>query len=497
MSLIPRCFALGLIGGFLAVTAKSDIWLGPLFSDGAVLQQGRPVPIWGSGVPGEKVEVSFAGQTVTTTVNDTWRWMAVLKPLAASSEPRDLVVQGKNKEVRHNVVVGEVWLCAGQSNIEWPVRLSTGGDKAAAAGNLPLIRHFKVPRATAAIPREDFQASWTVATPDSVPHFSGVGFFFGRELHEKLKVPIGLVNCTFGGTPVEAWLPPSTLAGSEAGRAALSRWEKRVADWPSAVAKFQESLPAALDRAAEMPTKPNVPAEYDVPSGAYLGMLYPLFPYSVRGVIWYQGESNVGRDEDYRVLFPTFVKTVRTLWGVEELPFYFVQIPNYEDPNDRGGTKWAELRDAQTSALALPNTDMAVAIDGDEPENLHPRNSKQPVGHRLALLAEHHLYGLEGEYSGPRVEKAARDGAAVRIQFSHAKGGLKLTGPDQETFELAGADQVYHRADARVDGSTLVLNSAEVKEPAFARYAWRNAPKAALFNQEELPAAPFRVALSR
>lgn len=476
----------------LAVAARADTWVSPLFSDGAVLQHGKPIPIWGSGMPGEKVTVTFAGQTAVTTVDEHWKWLLLLPPLAPSEEPRDLVIEGKNKTVVHNVLVGDVWFCAGQSNIEWPVRLSQGGPEAMAAG-YPLIRHVRIPRATAGSPRDDFQAEWKAGTPDNVGNFTAVGFFFAHEIQQKLHIPIGLINCTYGGTPIESWLSPAMVEANPSSAAYLREWEKSKATWPAQVAEFEQRYRRALQApGSAAPARPSVRPEYDTPSGAYLGMLYSCFPYGVRGVLWYQGESNAGRDAGYRSLFPLFIRSLRDLWGDDQLPFLFVQLPNWDDPNDATHQTWALLRDAQASALSVPHTGMAVTIDVGDAANLHPTN-KPPVGHRLAVLAERGVYGLDVEDRGPKAESASRDGASVKVQFSHCRGGLVLKGDTAGAFELAGADGVFHPADVKAAGDGVTITSTAVPQAVSVRYAWSNSPKAPLYNQDGLPAAPFRL----
>ncbi|PTY06343.1 sialate O-acetylesterase [Opitutaceae bacterium EW11] len=491
----PRILSI-LAGLVLAAAGRADVWLSPIFSDGAVLQHGKPVPIWGSGIPGEKVEIAFAGQTVSTTVDGNWKWMALLKPLAPSDQPRDLVVSGKNRNVVHNVLVGDVWFCAGQSNIEWPLRNSDGAKEAMAAGNLPTLRHLRIPRGSAGSPRDEFQSNWKTATPETVGDFTAIGFFFAREIQQKAHVPVGLINCTYGGTPIESWLAPWAVEAEPSAAAYAKEWEKGRANWGPQTAAFIEDFRKALQSPGSPVSRPNIAPDYNTPSGAYLAMLYPCFPYAVRGFVWYQGESNAGRATGYRTLFPTFIRSVRDLWGDPELPFLYVQLPNWDDPNDKSHQTWAELRDAQSAALSVPKTGMAVAIDVGNAENLHPTN-KEPVGHRLALIAEHLVYGFPGEYSGPEVSIVTTDAGGLRVTFSHADGGLVAKGDLVGAFEIAGADAVFHPADARLDGASVVVRSNDVPQPVKVRYAWANAPKTPLFNRDGLPASPFQASLAK
>jgi sialate O-acetylesterase len=496
-----------------ALLARADVTLAPLFHDHAVLQCDQPVPVWGQAEPGEAVTVAFGGQNLRTIAGVDGRWLVRLAPLPASSHPAELVVTGKNTVRATDVLVGEVWLCSGQSNMEFPVndpkiayfKLDNAAAEVAAA-DYPLIRQFKVARAVAAAPAASVRGDWAVCSPETVGQFTAAGYFFARDLHRKLGVPVGIINSTWGGTPVESWMSAQALAAPEF-HAVAARWQQMLAEFPSKKTEADAAI-AAWNR-AEAAAKANGPAAHAIflqqnrrprlprgpgdpwtPSGLFNGMIAPLVPAAFRGVLWYQGESNAERASEYRALFGTMITQWRETWARGNFPFYFVQLANYRLPSDPSGATYAFLREAQAQTLALPNTGMAVTIDIGNPDDIHPGN-KQEVGHRLALIAETNTYGCAGEASGPVVASVSRDGAALRVKFTHAEG-LATRHASSTGFALAGADKVFHPADVRVEGDSVVVSSSAVPAPVAVRYAWANAPSATLFNSAGLPASPFR-----
>lgn len=440
--------------------------LAPPFQDHAVLQCDKPVPIWGRAAPGEHVRVAFAGQTVGTTADPDGRWIAILAPLAADAAAADLVVTGKTAVILHDIVVGEVWLCSGQSNMEFPVdggtarQVDNAQDEVAAA-NYPLIRQFKVARQVSATPMETAQGDWQPCSPESVRAFTAVGYFFARDLYVRLNVPIGIVNCTCSGTPLESWMSPMAL-GAFPGQA--------------------DGRPAAGATAA---------VKAATPASLFNGMIHPLLPYAIRGALWYQGESDVGRASEYTKHFPALIAAWRAHFGEGDFPFFWVQLAGFAWPGKESGQLWALLREAQSKALSLPATGQAVAIDIGEVGNVQPRN-KQEVGRRLALLAKAKVYSIPVDYSGPAFSRITIEGPSVRVHFAFAGEGLTASGKPLQSFEAAGADHVFHPASAEIEGDTVLVESAEVRLPVAVRYAWRDAPEANLYNGAGLPAAPFR-----
>jgi sialate O-acetylesterase len=313
---------------------------------------------------------------------------------------------------------------------------------------------------------------------------------------------VGIVNSSWGGTTIEAWISDEARGSTSVAAALDARWQEARRAWPpERVARYPADMAAwqqAQAQADATHTKnllpwPQPPASLDspaLPGGLYNGMIAPLQPGALRGILWYQGASNVDRPDEYAELFPALIRSWRANWGESDLPFYFVQLPNYAD-GDAGGRKWARLREAQTKALALPATGMAVTIDAGEADNLHPTN-KEPVGRRLALVAEAKTYGMAVDYSGPRFARATRDGRALRVHFTHAVTGLVAHNQPVQALELAGSDKVFHAATAKIEGETLLVSAPDVADPVAVRYAWTNAPVANLYNGSGLPAAPFR-----
>ncbi len=500
---------LAFIAGFVVSPSPATVMLAPPFTDHAVLQRNTVVPVWGRSTPGEKITVRFNGQRLKTTAGPDGRWTVQLAPMPANAAGAELVVAGTSTVTLHDVVVGEVWLVSGQSNMEWPLSLAKDGRAEVAAANQPLIRHLGVGHSPADLPTDTVETSgWRLAAPDTAGSFSAVGYFFARELVRKLGVPVGIINSSWGGTPIESWLAKSVLEKTSAWPAFSAEWRKALEVFPQKTAEYP-ALDAAWRKADDeqratgklntlpWPHPPVGPGTAYAPGGLFNGMIRPLAPYALRGVLWYQGESNVGHEAEYRELFPAMIQSWRGTWLRDkpltgpgrEFPFYFVQLPNYAE-GDAGGRKWAALREAQAAALALPNTGMVVTIDVGEPENLHPTN-KLPVGERLALVAEANTYGLAVEWSGPLFESAVREGSALRVKFTHATGlALRVTPPTG--FEVAGADKIFHPATARIESKSIAVSTPEVPEPVAVRYAWTNSPAASLYNSAGLPAAPFR-----
>ena len=625
--------------------------LAPLFTDNMVFQQGRSVPVWGTAEKGTTVTVRFAGQEASAPADAEGRWKVQLQPLIVSHEPRTLTVESQNATVAlSNVLVGEVWICSGQSNMEMALSNVQDAEAEIATAQFSEVRLFAVPSRIAMQPQTDLpDATWQVCLPETASKFSAVGYFFGRELHRRLGVPIGLINSSWGGTVAEAWtsregllqgspevrkileeldrngpaleqqriecqrltreieartadtenlgfpkgwadLPfpsgewremqipglwqnrghkfsgifwfrkevelPTSWAGKDltlslgaadksdttyfnnekvGGLSILedpNAWSvKRVYPVPGHLVKAGRNVlavrvhsniydgglngPAAVMRLAcpsildaeplplagtwqyaieanyglvQMPPIPFGPDNPNTPCGLFNAKIAPLVPFAVRGAIWYQGESNSSRPEQYRALFPALIRDWRRVWEQPDFAFYFVQLANYI-PNPV--EKWAELREAQTLALALPHTGMAVTIDIGEPEDVHPRN-KQDVGLRLALNALHQTYGRDVIPCGPLFKESQREGSAIRLAFRQVGEGLCAKGENLQGFAIAGADRKFVEAEARIEGETVVVSSPEVPEPVAVRYAWADNPVCNLYNAAGLPASPFR-----
>ena len=515
----------------LAAATRGDVSLAPLFTDHAVLQRDKPVPVWGRADAGEPVLVKFRDQSRRTTTGADGRWIVFLDALPADSASADLVVAGKNTVTVSDVVVGEVWLCAGQSNMEFTVEARAGtwqaGSRVAnapaeiAAAHFPLIRHVRIAPTVAETPADTVPTGgWQPTTPQTVGGFTAVGYFFARDLFQKIGVPVGLVHSSWGGTPIESWLSPAALASQPDFAAVTARWRQALADYPANQFAYEATLAAWTKAEATAkrdataagaktkpksdgqkiyaawlqknprPRAPRGPGDSWTPAGLFNGMINPLLPYALRGALWYQGESNADRAAEYPALFGTIITAWRAHFGQGDFPFYWVNLANYQVPADPTAAAWAFLREAQTQTLAWPNTGQALAIDLGSPTDIHPTN-KQDVGRRLALLAKNRVYGVTVDDTGPTFADVVREGAALRVRFTHASG-LNAHDKPTQSLEIAGADRIFHAATAKIERETLLVSAPAVKEPVAVRYAWRNAPVANLFNGAGLPAVPFR-----
>jgi sialate O-acetylesterase len=484
----------------LAPPASADVVLHGLFGDDMVLQRDAKVPVWGRADPGEEVKVRFAGDTRTTTADAQGRWRVELGPLAATAG-RKLVVQGRNRVTLRGVCVGDVWICSGQSNMAWPVRAAANAKEEIRRSDDPRLRLFTVPHRVSGEPQADVTGRWTVAGPEAVVSFSAVAFFFGTELRRVCRVPVGLIHTSWGGTPAEAWTREATLRRDDTLLPIVERWEDALRDWPATRKVFEERLQkwkekAETARAAGQrpPRRPRPPRGPDHPhraSGLFNGMVAPLLPFAIRGAIWYQGESNAGRAEQYRRLFPAMIRDWRAAWGAGDFPFLFVQLANFRARKPQpADSDWAELREAQALALNEPNTGMAVAIDIGEARNIHPKN-KQEVGRRLALAAQAVAYGDKNVVaSGPRLTRCAFEGGRVVAEFDQKV--VTADGEPPRGFAVAGSDRKFHWADAIVKGRRITFSCAAVPEPVALRYAWADNPDGNVVNREGLPAPPFR-----
>jgi sialate O-acetylesterase len=484
-----------------ATLCTAEVRFSSFFSDGAVLQRDMPVPVWGAADPGGKIEVLFRGQTVATTADDVGRWRVTLGPLSASAEPAELIVRdGAGTVVAGNVLVGDVWLCSGQSNMAMPVRDARDAKTEMAAAAFPQIRQFYIPRAASETPLADARGAWAVCGPGTVADFSAAAYYFGRELHQRLGVPVGLINSSRGATQIESWMSEESLRADPAFAPVFARWQKRLDLIPARMQAYEEAMlrwEEGARRAREQglaykrprPKKPDATEIRWRPAGLYNAMIHPVTPASIRGVIWYQGETNSVRHAEYAPLFKTMITQWRAAFRQPGLPFYYVQLANTVRKHDPTGEEFAFLREAQRAALQLPGTGMVVTVDiGDN--NIHPAN-KQDVGRRLASVALAKTYGWQEEYSGPLFKKAERLGREFHLQFSHAHGLRFSPGRTGKGFEMADASLNFVEADARIEGEMIIVSSPQIGEPRAVRYAWGNAPVASLFNAGRLPASPF------
>ena len=483
-----------------AAPVSADIKLPAVISDSMVLQQGIEVPIWGWAEPGEKVAVSGNWQSLGwhTAADKDGRWMVKIKPPKAGG-PYEMTISGKNTITIKNILAGEVWVCSGQSNMEWSVARSANAEQEIASANYPNIRLFAVRKTIADTPQQDCSGSWSSCSSQTVAGFSAVAYFFGRELHSQLDVPIGLIQTCWGGTPAEAWTRHKVLASDSEFKPIIDRFDEAWGNHLKAMNDYTQKLISWLLAAEKAhveggqipsePDKPRSPSRQKTPSRLYNSMIAPLIPYGIRGAVWYQGESNTGRAYQYRKLFPAMIENWRNDWGQGDFPFYYVQIAPFKYGKEFIGV---ELREAQLMALSVPNTGMAVITDIGNVNNIHPKN-KQDVGKRLAFWAMARTYGREEIVcSGPIYKSMKVKGDKIRLFFDHVGGGLVAKGGALTHFTIAGEDKKFVEAKAQIDRDTIVVSSDKVKKPVAVRFAWSNTAVPNLFNKEGLPASSFR-----
>jgi sialate O-acetylesterase len=486
----------------LASLAAPALSLPRVFSDNMVLQRDIPVKVWGWAQPGESVAVSFAGQQKTASAGPDGKWTVTLAPLTASAEPARLTVAAGAQTVSiTNVMVGEIWICSGQSNMEFTLGGTHNAKETIAAANLPQIRQFKVQLTTHAKPQRDLKGEWTVCSPATAANFTAVGYHFALQLYRKLNVPIGLINTSWGGSRIEPWTDPAGFALSPklqdisaliAGADQVHR-ENQAAKLDQIDAWSKQSR-EALERKAELPAFPGAMPEHplnksDRPTGIYNAMVAPLVGYGIRGALWYQGESNNGEGMLYFEKMKALIGSWRQLWSQGDFPFLYVQLApyRYNNPPALPG-----IWEAQQAALTIPNTGMAVITDVGNVGDIHPRN-KEEVGRRLSLWALANTYGVPGlEYSGPSYQSLKVDGAKAILTFEHADGIKSLDGKPLTWFTIAGEDKHFVEATAEIVGKTVVIRSDAVASPVAVRFGWHETAEPNLGNGAGLPASPFR-----
>lgn len=532
----------------LPAVAVADVRMPAIFGDHMVLQQDIKVPVWGWADPGEKVTVTLGKETAKATADAKGNWKVALPAQTTSSTATTLTVTGKNNLKFEDVLVGDVWVCSGQSNMEFGLKQAHDAAEEMPKANEPEIRLFRVEHKIAIEPQTDVKGTWMVCTPETVGDFSAVGYFFGRELHQTLKRPIGLIGTYWGGMPAQAFTSLSGLKkappfssyvaafekdvadypkNKEAFPAIRAAYDKDIADWNATVApvynpildKWRSTeLADAQKKGLPPPPKPApsrpMPRVPPPPEGApstptvlYNGMIAPLIPYGIKGVIWYQGEANgsFAGGLEYATLFPRMISDWRNKWDQGDFPFLYVQLANYLAPQtlpSEGG--WAYVRDSQLKTLSLPKTGMASAIDIGNAYDIHPKD-KHDVGLRLALAAKHVAYGQKLVYSGPIYDSKKIKGNKIVLSFTNVGGGLQIgvppwtpsgEAPKQPTeltgFAIAGANKEWKWAKAVIEGNTVIVSSQEVAAPVAVRYDWANDPLGDLYNKEGLPASPFR-----
>jgi sialate O-acetylesterase len=481
---------------FATGTADAAVSLPAVLGEHMVVQRELPFRLWGQAAPAETVRASFRGESRSAVADDLGRW-SLHFPASSAGGPFALTVSASNTIRLDDVWVGDVWVAAGQSNMEWPLDAADGAAAEIPRASQPQVRFLRATRVTSRFPLADVATDgWKVSSPDTAPKFSAVAYFFAQEIRERHPVPIGVIDASWGGAPLAAFTPLTTIASDPGLQPAILHWS-RMADRQVTtlleIEKEKREIEEASARGQEEPLPRWRPGlEAWSPAGIYNAMIAPLTPHAIRGVLWYQGESDASpeRAPVYSHLFETTIRSWRRAWGVGDFPFLFVQLANW---TAGPGNAWPELREAQRQTLSVVNTAMAVTIDVGNPTDIHPRD-KKTVGARLALAARALAYGETIPYSGPLFRQATPEGAtALRVHFDHALG-LTTRGGPVVGFEVAGADGRYVPAEARIDGTTVVVSSPEVASPRSVRYAWADDPKVSLYGAAGLPASPFRSA---
>lgn len=512
-----------------------------IFGDHMVLQQDATLPVWGVADAGEKVTVTVAGKTADATAGANGKWRVNLPALAATDVPLTMTITGKNTLTFKDVLVGEVWFAGGQSNMAFTMDKVHNAATAIPEANDSQLRFFRPLTTPGLEPSEELSfGSWSIASSRSAPQYSGVAYFFARELRAKLNRPVAIIQSAWGGTSAEAWTPIDALkkdpslknysdiydkfqagfaqanaelpAKTEAYKKELDQWNKEVGvtfnplldAWKVEADKARaagKQLPPKPQPSRPQPLQPAHPwGGNATPSVLYNGEVAPVVPYAIKGVIWYQGEANASSWGSYHALLSALITGWRAHWGQGDFPFLFVQLPRL-----RGGNGWPPMREAQAKTLALPNTGMATIMDLGEPNNLHPTN-KLDVGKRLSLVARHAVYGEKDlVWTGPIYASMKAEGNAIRVSFTQTGSGLVIGSapwiapnvtpiPTTSLLGFAVADEQQHwvQAEAKIDGNTVLVSSDKVAKPVAVRYAWQNSPECNLYNKEGLPAAPFR-----
>jgi sialate O-acetylesterase len=494
-------FVLPAIGCLLLDVAFAEVRPNPLFSDHAVLQQNADVPVWGTARDGESVSVEFQDQKAVATAV-AGKWMVNLKNLKPGG-PFTMTLKGDNTVVLLDLLVGEVWLCSGQSNMEWALSKSDGGAEAIAGSTNPMLRMCRVPHNVQMTPQAEVKLKWEESNPASAKSFSAIPYWFGCRLQKELGVPVGIINNSFGGTTIQSWMPAETLKN---GPWPQDRWTDMALAKADHDVKFEaardlrerfeaDKADALARKLPPPPSPPGIPSEFKGPVTLWNGEIAPLLPYRIRAVAWYQGESNayVNVATSYKDLLPAMIRDWRTGFQQPDLPFLIFQIARNRkwqtDPNERSGI--AELQEIQSkTALSTPSAALVVTTDMGGPDVHY--TGKQPVADRAVKVALSLAYGRDERCSGLLVRTSEFRNGRAFIRFAHAEGGLEARGGELEGFVIAGSDRKFFFADAKIEGDVVVVHSPQVPKPVSVRYGWADLPKVNLFNKEGFPASPFR-----
>ncbi|TLD71281.1 sialate O-acetylesterase [Phragmitibacter flavus] len=492
----------------LPLTAHAELKLPAIIGDNMVLQQKQADPIWGWDAPNTKIKVSFSGQVKETTADKDGRWQVSLDPMNANATPQTMTVEGSSKRELKNILIGEVWMCSGQSNMGWTVSASWDSDLEIATAKHPNIRLIKVPLVGTQEIQEDFKGQWEPCSPANVGSFSAVGFFFGRTLHQYLDVPIGLINNAWGGSAAEAWVRRDILDADPRFKDTMARWKQTEATYDfekvkaaHAVqhAKWKTAAEEAKKAGKPVPQAPRPPQNQLTgqgrPGNIYAGMLHSHIQYGIKGVIWYQGESNSGRAKEYRDLFPFMIEFWRKEAKQGNFPFYWVQLADFKaEKAEPGDSDWAELREAQTLTQKLPNTGQAVIIDLGEANDIHPKN-KRDVADRLVRLALAKDYGAKIPYRSPEFKSVEVNGNKAIVSIDTFGSKLRTVDVSEvKGFAICGEDQKWQWAQAKLlpNGTQIEVTHPSILKPVAVRYAWADNPICNVFSVDGLPLTPFR-----
>ncbi len=492
----------------LGNTSLADVTVANLFGNHMVIQQNQNIRVWGWADAGEKVTVSLDNSKAETTADAEGNWKVELPARKADNKPLTLSIAGKNKLVFSDVLIGEVWVCSGQSNMGWPVSNSFDADLDSLGANYPRLRLISVPQVGTQEPQKNFDGQWEKSNPESIKSFSAVGFYFGRQLHQILDIPVGLIDNAWGGSACEAWVRRDLLESDSKYTELMERWneteanydaEKVKVDFEKKLNRWKEKTQAARKAGTPLPKRPRSPRNpllgQHRPANLYNGVLKPIIGYPIQGVVWYQGEANAGRAYQYRDLFPLMINHWRDEWKIGDFAFYWVQLADFRDEKpEPTESDWAELREAQTTTMSkLNNTGEAVIIDVGESNNIHPRN-KLVVGMRLARWALAKQYGHNIVHRSPIFRSMEVNGNKVVVTFDHVGSGLKNHDfREIRGFALASGDGPFKTASAKIVGKNQVeVWADDIKSPTAVRYAWADNPVCNLISHEGLPVTPFR-----
>jgi sialate O-acetylesterase len=506
MKRTPTLFALA-VSIALAPALHAELKLPSIISDHMVLQQKQANPIWGWDTPGTRVTVTFAGQAKSADAGADGKWTVKLDAADANAQPQTIAIAGTTQKDIRDVLVGEVWMCSGQSNMGFTLNQDWNGDLEAAASKLPNLRLIKVPQVGTQELKTDFRGEWKASEKNSASTFSAVGFMFGRYLHQILGVPVGLIDNSWGGSAAEAWVRRTSLEADPRFQPLMQATVKREADlqtqkakddYAAALAKWKEDAEKAKTAGRPAPRAPQSPEAWlsgnARPGNIFNGIVHPTLGYGIKGVVWYQGESNAGRAAEYGALFPFLIEQWRKEWAQGDFPFYWVQLADFmQEPAGPGDSTWAELREAQTKTLKLPKTGQAVIIDLGEGKDIHPRN-KHDVAARLVRWALVKDYGMTLPYRSPELKSVQFDGAKATVALDCFGSFLRpFDVLEARGFALCGEDKVWHWAKGKIVGRDTVEVTVEgVPKPIAVRYAWSDNPVCNLFSNDGLPVTPFR-----